>query len=363
MKAKMLIRACLIVLPVVLVMASVNYTVDPAQVFDDGFIQEVARGVLEGSNVALTADNYNERRLQRLIISGLAEPPDGIALGSSRIFSIPCDAFGFEKGVNNGVSGAVMEDMLSMAELYDEYGMLPQTVVMGIDPWLFNANHGDTRYKELIPEYNRFAKKLQLPAREEMGNIYTGQLFSPTYFQSAAGQIFHSPRSVMQAFQNMKNKPKPIISRDISSDYTNKLSDGSIFYKKEIRSQSEEKVSQSVTETIAAGHFYHSVHYSCLSPEIIDQLTKLVDFFKSNDITVKFVLSPLHPAFYEHIEQNEEYRMLLEAEPFILDFASERGIQVIGSYDPAKVGAENTDFLDFAHPTREFMILLCESAG
>lgn len=369
MALKLSFRIVLLVIPLLAVIAGTNYIMDPALLFHSSFIEEVAQGITEGSNAALTADNYDERKLQKLLIEGFSGTPDGIVLGSSRVMCIPCDALGFGQGFCHGVSGAVIEDMVSIVGMYEKKGHLPENVVIGIDPWLLNANHGDTRYRELIPEYNMFAEQLSVSAikgeKVYSKNLYimkAEQLLSPTYFQSSLVRIMRTPTSLPEALRTVGDEPSPLIGSSVHPDYTNKLADGSIIYAETMHMQSEEAVSRSVAETIAAGTFYHSAGYREFSPEITDQLAKLIAFLQSRDISVTFVLPPLHPMFYDYITEHKEYQMLIASDSFIRTFAEERGIRVIGSVNPHRIGAQNSDFYDFMHPTREFMTAMCKSA-
>jgi len=355
MAVKLILRAVLAAVLVLATVASVNYTVDPALVLRDGeYEARVAEGILGGKNVVLS-DNLNERLLQRLLIMGLGEKPDAVVVGSSRAMLIPPDSLGAGNILCNGVSGAVIEDIIGVIALYDSRDMLPETVFISIDPWLFNASHMDTRYLELLEEYNSIAEKLWL--REIPETISTKgwyikieQALSPTYFQASMSDLRHRP-------------PSPVILDDAPDELYLKLSDGSVVYPSDFRSKTSATVSDEVAALINTGYIYHSTHYTALSPVVSTQFIGLINYLESCGVTIEYILSPLHPLLYEYVREHPDYSVFLEAEVFVRDFAEQRGIPVTGSFDPERVGALAEDFYDAYHPTREFASRLCENRG
>lgn len=63
---------------------------------------------------------------------------------------------------------------------------------------------------------------------------------------------------------------------------------------------------------------------------------------------VVFVLSPYHPKLFELMQLND--RKFLEIESIFREVAESSGAEVIGSYDPVKVGCSSEDFYDGMHP-------------
>jgi len=353
MRVKLLLRSLLAASLTLLSVASVNYMVDPALVLRDGEYERVlAGGILAGSNAVLS-ENMNERSFQRYLINGLETTPDSVILGSSRALLIPSESFGAGFVLNNGVSGAVIEDMIGIFSLYDGRGMLPDTVFLVVDPWLFNDSHMDTRYLELLPEYNAAADKLRLrpiPATVQTKGWYVKleQAVSPTYFQASVKNIHSRP-------------PAPVLIDGMDDAYNMKLSDGGVVYPAAYRNRTESEVVTDVKATINGDYIYHSTNYETLSPVVLTQFMGLFNYLEDSGVNVVYILPPLHPLLYEYACESGEYGVFLEAEAFVLDFASQRGIPALGSFDPAKVGASGGDFYDAYHPKREFMAQLCQS--
>ena len=352
MRVKLFSRILLICLLVVVTMVPINYIVDPALMLRDGeYERTVAEGILAKKYVGVN-DNYNERRYQRMFIRGLYEKPDAILVGSSRSMLIPCDALGEGNILCGGVTGAVMEDIIGIIAMYAGRNMLPDKVFICLDPWLFNDNHWDTRYRELIPEYNSIAEQLRLrpiPETIQTQSWYMKieQALSPAYFQESVRNIHHRPQ-------------KPIVTDEYNVDFFSRLPDGTIAYPSDYTSRTEDEVADDVLAVINSGYIYHSTGYMLLSPVIAAQFASVINYFESVGVTAVFILPPLHPMLYAYISDNPDYYVFAEAEEFIFTFAEQRGITVVGSFDPHAIGASGADFYDAYHPTREFMARLCK---
>jgi hypothetical protein len=347
MISKLIIRGIAAVLPALLTVAMINYRVDPALILRDGeYERQVAQGILDGKIVGITT-NYSERKALRFAIQDMDTPPDGIIVGNSRVMSIPCDALGFSGGFNSGVSVATIIDIISIIGMYDSRNILPDSVVIGVDPFLFNDNHGNSRYMELITEYNEFSQKLGLERLSPSTPVTSfltrmEQVISPSYFRASLQDIHRTP-------------PIPIMSDKILLSCNNRLPDGSIVYSDSYRFRTEEAVNREVLGSFNSVGTHQSSGYRELSSMIIKQFTALTNYLMEQNVNIILVLAPFHPLLYEQITQNSEYRLLVEAEDYIKKFATARNIDIIGSYDPSKVGAVGSDFYDGYHPKREFM--------
>lgn len=353
MKIKLILKCLAIGLSVLLVVGVVNYTVDPALILHAGEYEKgMAEGIAQGHNIILTS-NVDERIFQRELARSIEEPPDGIILGSSRIMSIPCNSLGFDNGLNLGVSGATIEDIVAIAGLYLERGSYPQTIAIGIDPWLFNANHGNTRYYELLPEYNLMTEDIQVSKHSVYQNEWltllekAKSLFSFTYFQSALENIHH-------------RVPTLEYTDDLDIEQQIKLADGSIIYGRQMRGQTPAEVIQSVNNSLKSGTLYYSTDYRAISDEITNIYEHFIDHILALDIEIILILSPLHPLAYDYCLAREEYQMYMEAEQYVRQYASSRGIIIIGSYNPNQCNATEMDFYDWMHPRRTYMQALCE---
>ncbi len=139
--------------PIFLFVILINYFVDPAHILcktDRSYEEGMAALLLKGLNVA-DASNYDERLLQEFYIKGLTESDrkEIIVLGSSRAGQICSNLFPLASFFNNSVSGGSLEDYVAITGIYLGKGLLPKEVILGIDPWLFNRNNGQNRWKSI----------------------------------------------------------------------------------------------------------------------------------------------------------------------------------------------------------------------
>lgn len=101
--------------------------------------------------------------------------PEAIAIGSSRIMQASSKETNLDL-LNLSVSGASIEDLIAIWELSSSK-FNPAYVILGADPWIFNANSGQSRWKSLEAEYSLALSKLGLAkdvARSQ--NVYASSL-------------------------------------------------------------------------------------------------------------------------------------------------------------------------------------------
>ena len=89
--------------------------------------------------------------------------------------------------------------------------------------------------------------------------------------------------------------------------------------------------------------------FSALDQERLAMLGALVDDFTAHGSRVEFVLLPYHPLAYEVMAR--EYPRAIEAEQAFRRLATERGIEVLGDYDPSQSGCTAEEFYDWYHAT------------
>ena len=75
---------------------------------------------------------------------------------------------------------------------------------------------------------------------------------------------------------------------------------------------------------------------------------RLVNHLKQQKFEVIFVLTPYHPAVWSITEQLGVSAMRM-VESKVHKIARSTGVQVIGSYNPSKIGCTVDEFFDVAH--------------
>jgi len=117
---------------------------------------KVARELSEGKAVYVT--DMNERKFVKSRIQIEQMTPDAIVIGSSRAMQINSEN-AKASILNLSVSGSSLEDDLAIWEMASKR-FHPETVFVGVDPWLFNSKSGQNRWEFLKEEYQNAIYKL-----------------------------------------------------------------------------------------------------------------------------------------------------------------------------------------------------------
>ena len=333
-------------IPIVIIMVLVNLKADPANVFGPAhYEKDLARYLADGRNVE-NVSNYNERLMQKFYVETIKRKPDVLVIGSSRAMQISSDLFPGKQFFNASVSNAVVQDYVTIYEIYRKHGYTPSTLILGLDPWVLNSNHGITRWKELEDDYldamDRISgkKHFRLFKRSLIAQKYL-MLLNPKYFQ-------RSLRVIFQPEEKMKHKVTPTDA--VEGEFPIKMSDGSYVYERAFREQTIDEVRASAVrieeETRLSG-------FTSLDKSSQNIFESFIDSVQKDNVEIIFFLTPYHPAYYERILKNQNLKIILDVETYFRTLASEKNIKIIGSYDPSICGLIELDFYDRAHPKRE----------
>ena len=73
----------------------------------------------------------------------------------------------------------------------------------------------------------------------------------------------------------------------------------------------------------------------------------LINYLINNGINVIFYFSPYHPMAYKTFSGNPKYKNFINSEIYFKNLAKENRIQCIGSFNPYKLGMDESYFLDY----------------
>lgn len=321
---------------------SVNYFVDPANLFSQGRYEAgIAQHLSEGNHVTNVL-NYDERLLQKYFINDLSNCPEEIVLGSSRVMQINEDYKTTRKLINNGVSGATLEDHLAIFDLYEKKGCQIKKIIIGVDPWILNDYHDQKRWKTLAKEYNEQLKKISSGATtntEEIGSGYVKyyELFSFSYFKTSLDYLRKGIDKNYHPTKQAENK------------YFTRLTDGSIYYDDAYREVTVEEINNRARETTSINPIYSLRDFSKISENYKLILENFIGYLQKKGIEVVFFLAPYHPMLYDYFRQNKTYHIVFEIEKYFREFGKSHNINTIGSYDPAVYNFDPSFFYDGYH--------------
>ena len=339
---KLYLKSLLLLLPIAIFIIAINFFVDHANIFHNGYEKGIAEHLVKGYNVT-NVENYNERLLQKYFIDNMKDCPDIIALGSSRIMQLNSPFQKEDKFINSGVSGASLEDDIAIYYLYEKRGCKIKKVMLGIDPWLLNDNHTQTGWKELRNEYafflnNQLKQNINLGAKTKAYDyLKYKELLSRSYFKSS-----------LQFIQRGSDKTYYPTKNTVNKGFT-RVADGSIYYGEAFRMVSPDDIEKRALINIEANPVYRLGDFTTLSGSYKTTFTKFIDYLQKKNIEVEFFLSPYHPIVYEFFKENKYYHIVFKCEDYFKQFAAVHKIKVIGSYDPSKYELDNLYLLDGLH--------------
>jgi len=336
-----------------------NYYIDSANQFSrtEAFSTKVTRMLLDKKEV-MVRTNFNERLLQKKMLSKIPHRPDVLVLGSSHSLAITQDLFAPLSFYNASVSNAELEDDMALYYVYQKRNWQPKVVVICVDPWIldpdfaavFNGKKATQQWKSsLLFEYIN-AKKLILGTNDL--TYYDEQVSGSfdKYSQLLSVDLLESSASTL-LFDSVIHSIAPNYYDDCRS--CNILRpDGSRILSKQQESTTLAEADLSVAKLIQNLQLSTQTYkkYSSVDPIYKDTFEKFIHYLKSKNVIIIFYLPPLEPLAYSHIiEENPNYQSTKEMEKYFISVASRYHLKVIGSYNPAKAGLTGNDFVDGSH--------------
>ena len=339
------------VAPLAALVMAVNSIGDPARVISRGaYERDVAEILLSGKHAAGVSD-CDERLVQRLFVDGSRISPQVLVVGSSRVMQLRARNFAPRTFHNASVPSATLHDLLALHELFASRGG-PALLIVGIDPWMLQPNHGMVGWQTLAPEYGRACQRAGLPECDE-APFLAGQrrflraLFSPSYFQASSAVLW---RRVVGA--EALAQPLRAVNDDTAApEQAVRRADGSLRY-----AQSFGRDVQQVRA--AAREFGRSFNRGGISfmppaagphPNSLRSLEAFLRTIRAGGTDIQLVLAPYHPDAWPAL--SAEGSTVVLAEEAVRALGGSLQLRVLGSYDPQRAGCpEPAEFNDPVHP-------------
>ena len=313
-----------------------NFLVDSHGAFGRG--RGLGKAVRHLTNNTLVAGEFGrleERELQRLVIRDYPRRRDIIALGSSRSFLMRKRFISGDKDFfNHSVTAAGIPDYVTIIGMYRECGQLPRTVMLSVDPWMFNKNNGAGDWWQPLARYYDII----------VGEIYGQSTKTKNSVNISKYLQLINLEYTTTNYQHLRKGSKlvPVQTTEIN-DFIREP-DGSLHLPYSMRFAKAEKTITSPANVINL-RFLHDFDYLSHTGLFED----LVRYLKNNGVDVILVLLPINPSLYEHLDKSPKGRLVLSVENYLKDVAARYDIKLIGSYDPKPYGFTGKDFFDTIH--------------
>lgn len=220
--------------------------------------------------------NLDGRLFALARIEAEAQLPETLILGSSRAMQIGSEAVGAPI-LNLAVSGSSIQDYVAIAGQAVAKDA-PARMILGIDPWHFNANNGQDRWESVSAQYAFWSAQM----RTGGGANQT----APAHTNWAAG--IHR---VTGWFYNQVNLAQASVPKDGQAELrAKKRQDGLLIYGTKVTTRTQEQI---------AATFPHHRTYAMKDfrqdPARETELGSLVNWLRAQGVAVTFLLAPLSP--------------------------------------------------------------------
>ena len=293
---------------------------------------EVLLAKLLSKSEAVYSTKMDERHFIKNRILYETLDPKILIIGSSRVMQLSNDNFD-QQILNLGVSGASVEDHIAITAMALER-FNPDKILLGADPWLFNKNNGQSRWKSISREYENASKNIQqmnnkyeILKKDSINEVYN---FYERFLTIAYNYLNIRKLDLDLKRDEIKNNTKQIILRD-----------GKIVYGKEKR---EEKIKEKIIDYSMYSYEFSEDNYKNYN-RFIEYLTKV----EKKDVIL--FLAPYHLSSYNLTIQAKPF--YLEVEKKFRELSKEMSIQIVGSYNLLLTDCKENEFYDNQHPNED----------
>nr|WP_255558773.1 DUF1574 family protein [Polynucleobacter sp. AP-Kaivos-20-H2] len=311
---------------------SFNYYVDPLCMYSNFCNSRMEKKIAK----ELTRYQYVKTRNidERMFIFnriGIEKSKANVLItGSSRIMQVGSQNL-HKDVLNLSVSGASLEDIVTILDL----GLAqfnPKQIIIGCDPWLFNELSGQKRWTSLEAHYVKAVKKLGV---------------MPPIANPKASNNYKMLMSIDYAVESMRylaslNKDLGLNDGTPLDDVNLIKRDGSMIYNNVYANQSQFEIIES-----AKNWSKYSLNPYSYSPVLMDVFSRLIDYYRK-DREIILLLTPYHESTYQRLLKGNVDIVSIEKQ--FISIAKEKGVTLVGSYNPKKTSCTPYEFFDGAHP-------------
>lgn len=341
--------------PLLVFMVAFSYNVDCSGLFQGALApRRIVDLMLQGYDVT-NFDQMDEREVVQLFAQDVAEAPQVIGIGSSRVLQFTSEIVGSDSFFNMGVTGADVRDCMTSYYKMVTYGKTPQVLIWSLDPWVFYGSEAafDERadaelYDEFLTNVLGVETDYEAPDQVELWKA----LAEPAYFQGNVDYYFKNRgQSTITDEDGNPIDFNPVEGDPMHQTTNIKRADGSVLYFEEFR---ERPVDQILADAAAASATFNSVHmegFDSLSDTQCQAFDAFIRYARSQGTTVILVLSPWHPYLYDFLlTEPDLHKGFFQVEAWVRQYCAQNDVPLYGSYDPTLIeGLEDIDFFDGLH--------------
>lgn len=331
------------------IVAVLNLVIDPVGVFRDDPIgpKRYAETLRSSRSGLWWPDNsYQDRAIKRALASHAGDF-DCVVIGSSHVMQVstlgdqPALSGLCRSALNLGVSGAVLEDHLTLAYVTLR-NRRPAKVVLGVDPWIF-AYDKDERWSYYAADY-------QAAVRAVLGEAGADDAVSNTIFSRIANlfSLEYTLQSLRKAAEDVSGNEdrRAIITAPVLDEKTGGVHpafrpDGSLVY-------SAKAIAESKNASIPHGGITYKTGSALVQERAVSTYRALLRWIRERGAEPVLLLTPYHRNVLMGADSPNAVA-LASIEPLLRVLAREENVTIVGSYDPVRAGCGADEFIDFMH--------------
>ena len=309
------------------------------EMYDDAGLTQAAAAFANGQNYAVFDLNLNIRRLRDLHLAQMKVTPDVAIMGASHWQEANSGLVRHLNFYNAHVHRDYWEDMLAVTEIFVRHDRLPKRLIISVRDKLFTpmANRKDFLWEPGIPYYRPMAARLGV----ETEGYWTSFPYQRLRERLTLSLLFSNVRR----WYNAEELPHPTDAKHFETLDT-LLPDGSITW-------SNQRM-QLFTPQRAEREAIAFAEKQRNNPPMVEErgvvaFNKLLDFLKSQGVTVYLVQPPFNPIYYDRLQGSPYAEGLHNIEVLTQKIAADHGLKIIGGFNPHKVGCDASMFIDAEH--------------
>lgn len=346
--AKQLIRPVIFCMIILVIVFLIDYYVDSYASVRITY-QKIAQISQEHNYVIGNQIPLSERKPKWDRIN-IMERKEFLVIGSSRSAMFTSENMEEESFYNLSVSGgSTIDDYLAEIHILFSQDKLPDKLLMEISPATFNANIELIRWQEWGDNtlYMKQILEGKIPSgRQPDLGIQWKNLFSPSYFQYNFENLMEHKRAWIESSEDYDNP-----------SYLTVHSDGSSMYGRDYQNKyTEDQIMEETKNICNSRTIYCCDDYREIDKELQNTFEEIIEFLMKNGVEVSLYLPPYSEEMYQFISHDDTYKVILEVEAYLISYASENGIRILGSYDPTRSALKTKDFYDAYHVREEKII-------
>lgn len=275
--------------------------------------------------------------------------PDVLVLGSSTMGALAAPLFPGHHVLNGWLTQPTVEDFEALTALFEASGCHPANVVLGIDPWFFNAKVQDERWMSLMPEYLAYHATSWSRARwrkgwatfkERLNFVTTRQTVDVLLRPSRRDPTSIKPTLVKASpAEYCADDPRPYYIRAYDGHYVScpRFS----YTPVELNRVAERYLARNAHEMAE----WREVDWSRLT-----RLTAVLTRWRALDMKILMLAPPYHPETYRRLQASPGIRENLKAvDAALRDLATPLGMTYLSFRDPEVPRCGVDEFMDSHH--------------